>query len=115
MLLADMGKLQEAVKLKEEGVAIERQVLGENHPQYAGSISNLATLLVELVSNSCGRNVIQLFHSGSTEIYAQGRLEEAEPLHRQALAITKAKLGATHPEVGYRLNNLGMLLFEQVG
>ncbi|MFX0062161.1 MAG: tetratricopeptide repeat protein, partial [Candidatus Hermodarchaeota archaeon] len=39
-----------------------------------------------------------------------GRYEEAEPLHRRALAITEQALGKDHPDTGARLNNLAHLL-----
>jgi hypothetical protein len=39
-----------------------------------------------------------------------GRLGEAEPLMRRALAINEKTLGAEHPKVAIRLNNLALLL-----
>ena len=36
----------------------------------------------------------------------QGRLQEAEPLYKRALAIDEAGLGVSHPTIAIRLNNL---------
>ena len=41
---------------------------------------------------------------------ATGRHEEAEPLYREALDITRDSLGPKHPETGTSLNNLAALL-----
>jgi hypothetical protein len=40
---------------------------------------------------------------------AMGRLDEAEPLLRRALAIDETSLGKDHPDVAMRLNNLAAL------
>ena len=49
--------------------------LGENHPDYATSLNNLAVLY-----------------------QARGDYAKAEPLHRQALEIRKRVLGENHPD-----------------
>ena len=38
-----------------------------------------------------------------------GRYDEAEPLHKRALAIREKVFGPNHPEVAQTLNNLGVL------
>ncbi len=38
----------------------------------------------------------------------QGKLDEAEPLYRRALAIFEASLGPAHPDVATSLNNLAV-------
>jgi len=43
-------------------------------------------------------------------LQATNRLEEAEPLMRQALTIDQNSYGPDHPEVAIRLNNLALLL-----
>ena len=49
---------------------------------------------------------------GSLGVYIQlqGRLEEAEPLFRQAIEIDEATIGTAHPDYAIRLNNLASLL-----
>ena len=66
--------------------AIVEQRLGEQHPDVAASLNNLAGLY-----------------------YAQGRYEEAEPLYLQALALCRSLLGEQHPDVATSLNNLAAL------
>lgn len=39
----------------------------------------------------------------------KGKYEEAEPLHRRAMEITKATLGKGHSTYSTRLNNLAVL------
>jgi tetratricopeptide (TPR) repeat protein len=43
-------------------------------------------------------------------LQATNRLEEAEPLMRQALEIDQKSFGNDHPKVAIRLNNLALLL-----
>jgi tetratricopeptide (TPR) repeat protein len=40
---------------------------------------------------------------------SEGRYGEAEPLYRQALAISEKALGPDHPDVATSLNNLALL------
>ena len=44
---------------------------------------------------------------------AQGKLDEAEPLYKESLAIDKKVYGDEHPEVATDLNNLALLLWNQ--
>ncbi|MBN2704098.1 MAG: tetratricopeptide repeat protein [Pontiellaceae bacterium] len=76
-----------AEPLMRRALAILESSLGENHPNVAASLNNLAQLLK-----------------------ATNRLAEAEPLMRRALAIDEAVLGLDHPEVAIDLNNLATLL-----
>jgi tetratricopeptide (TPR) repeat protein len=69
---------------------LKQRLLGENHPDVALSLNNLANLY-----NS------------------QGRYVEAEPLHLQALELRKQLLGKNHPDVAYSLNNLAELYRSQ--
>jgi tetratricopeptide (TPR) repeat protein len=68
-------------------VTIFESSLGEQHPNVAVALNNLAQLL-----------------------QATNRLGEAEPLMRRALAIDEQSFGATHPNVARHLNNLAQLL-----
>ncbi|MEA5582588.1 tetratricopeptide repeat protein [Nodularia harveyana UHCC-0300] len=64
--------------------------LGDNHPDVAASLNNLA------------------------EFYrSQGRYDEAEPLFLQALELRKRLLGDNHPDVATSLNNLANLYSDQ--
>ena len=49
MVLVNMGKLEESIRLKEESLRIEKKVLGSDHPQYAYGLNNLGMLLRDQV------------------------------------------------------------------
>jgi tetratricopeptide (TPR) repeat protein len=120
-LLDAQGKYDEAEPLYRQSLAIRRKVcaihlaassrdhfckvLGEEHPDVAASLNNLAGLL-----------------------YAQGKYDEAVPLYQQSLAIMRKVcavhltassrdhsckvLGEEHPAVATSLNNLAVLLWK---
>ena len=69
---------------------MRKRLLGEAHPDVATSLNNLALLY-----------------------RSQGRYEEAEPLYRDALAMSKRLLGEAHPDVASSLFNLGALRYKQ--
>jgi tetratricopeptide (TPR) repeat protein len=86
-LLKQMGRLEEAMPLFEESVKIFRRTLGNDHPDVATSLNNIATLLNRM-----------------------GRLEEAMPLYEEAEKIFRRTLGNAHPQVATALNNRALLL-----
>ena len=69
---------------------VAREQLGEDHPNTATGLNNLANLYRE-----------------------QGRYREAEPLLAQALEISHRVLGEDHPETATSLNNLAALYRDQ--
>jgi tetratricopeptide (TPR) repeat protein len=69
---------------------VVRKRLGEEHPDVATSLNNLAGLY-----------------------RSQGKYEEAEPLFRSALEMSKRLLGEEHPDVATSLNNLAGLYRSQ--
>jgi len=81
-----MGDYARAEPLYRQALEIRRKVLGEQHPDYAASLNNLAVLYE------------------SMDDYAR-----AEPLYRQALEIRKTALGEAHPYYATSLNNLAVL------
>ena len=80
------GKYAEAERLHKRALAIKEQAFGENHPDLADSLNNLAGVY-----------------------NAQSKYAEAEGLYQRALAIYEAKLSKDHPSVARILNNLGNL------
>lgn len=70
-----------------EAMEIRRQQLGENHPNYATSLNNLAGLY-----------------------HAIGRFSDAEPLYLEAMEIRRRQLGENHPHYAQSLNNLAVLM-----
>ena len=73
-MLQATGQYAEAERLFRQALEIRREVLGEEHPSYATTLNNLASLL-----------------------QATGQYAEAERLHRQALETFRASLGDNHP------------------
>ena len=85
--LYDAGKYAEAIPLALRYAEAMKVRHGEDHPEYAAAVGNLAALL-----------------------QATNRLAEAEPLYRRALAIDEKSLGPEHPNVANGVNNLASLL-----
>jgi CHAT domain-containing protein/Tfp pilus assembly protein PilF len=88
--LYQQGKYNEAIPLAKKALAIFKKILGDNHPNTATSLNNLAGLYE-----------------------SQGKYSEAETLYQQALAIIKAQLGDNHPVTAKSLNNLAALYESQ--
>ena len=72
--LASQGNLEEAVPLLKQALEISKKALGEEHPDVAMDMSNLAGVLLR-----------------------QGHTEEAARMGKQALAINEKALGPDHP------------------
>ena len=85
--LYEAGKFSDAMPLAERYAAETKARFGENAPEYAEALNNLAELL-----------------------RLTNRRAEAEPLMRRALAIDEKSYGPNHPEVAINLNNLAKLL-----
>ncbi|MDB9312253.1 CHAT domain-containing protein, partial [Spirulina sp. CS-785/01] len=73
-----------------QALEMDKRLLGQEHPDVATSLNNLAFLY-----------------------QSQGRYAEAEPLYRQALEMRKRLLGQEHPDVATSLNNLAFLYQSQ--
>ncbi|MBW4508266.1 MAG: tetratricopeptide repeat protein [Scytonematopsis contorta HA4267-MV1] len=84
------GLYELALPWSEQFVSVVKSRLGENHPDYAQSLNNLANLY-----------------------YDQGKYDEAEPLYREALSLRKRILGENHPDYAQSLNNLANLYYDQ--
>ncbi len=80
------GKYEEAEPLYLRSLTIWEKQLGENHPDVAQSLNNLAKLY-----------------------QAQGRYNEAEPFYQRALAILMATVGENHPNTQKVLDGLKTL------
>jgi hypothetical protein len=86
-LLQATNRLGGAESLIRRALAIDEARLGNDHPNVAIRLNNLALLLQDT-----------------------NRLGEAEPLMRRSIEIGEASLGANHPEVAVWYNNLARLL-----
>ena len=131
-LYDSQGRYSEAEPLYKQALAIRKAKLGNNHPDTASSLNNLAALY-----DSQGRySEAELLYKQALAIWkkqlgdnhpltatslnnlaglydSQGRYSEAEPLYKQALAIRKAQLGNNHPDTASSLNNLAELYQSQ--
>jgi serine/threonine-protein kinase len=90
LTLERKGEFEEARHLLEEAVAIDARVDGKNSPDYAISLHNLGSSLID-----------------------RGDLFGAEAKLRETLAIRRKIMGPEHPDLLFTLNNLGYVLLEE--
>ncbi|HLP89825.1 MAG TPA: CHAT domain-containing protein [Nostocaceae cyanobacterium] len=126
------GKYSEAIPLAEYVLEMRKRLLGDNHPDVATSLNNLAALYdsqgryteaeplyiqaLEIRKRLLGDNHPNVAQSLNDLVFLytkQGRYKEAEPLHIQALEMRKRLLGDNHPDVATSLNNLAALYLRQ--
>ena len=86
----DLADFTNATAMHQKALAIRRQVHGNEHPDVANSLNDLAQVL-----------------------QWECRLDEAEAMHRDALAIRRRLLGPSSLDVAQSLSNLGWTLFFQ--
>ncbi len=86
MTAVKSGKYSEAIEHGTKNLELRKESLGEQHPSYAKSLNNLATLFMRMGDDA-----------------------RAEPLYKQAQEIWKVALGEQHPSYATSLNNLAML------
>jgi CHAT domain-containing protein len=86
-----MGDYKAAEPLYIQALEIKKKALGEDHPDYAGSLNNLGGLYKTM-----------------------GDYKAAEPLFIQALEITKKALGEDHPDYAASLKSFG-ILYKTIG
>ncbi len=122
------GFYKEAEPWRRQCLDIAKQRLGEDHPDVASSLNNLAGLYndqgryekaeplylqaLELRKKLLGEDhpdVATSLNNLAGLYNAQGRYEKAEPLYLQALELRKKLLGEDHPYVATSLNNLALL------
>ncbi|MDQ2887901.1 MAG: tetratricopeptide repeat protein, partial [Chloroflexota bacterium] len=84
--LKQRGRYREVEPLYQQGLAIDTEVYGPEHPEVATDLNNLAALY-----------------------RAQGKYEQAESLYQRALVIREQQLGAQHSDTATSLNNLAGL------
>ena len=126
------GDYARAEPLYRQALEIKKKALGENHPEYATSLNNLAWLYacqgdyvraeplyrqaLEIKKKALGENHPDYAASlnNLAELYkSQGDYARAEPLCRQALEIRKKALGENHPDYAVSLGNLALLYTHQ--
>ena len=90
LTLERKGEFDEARRLLQESVDINRRTLGTKSPDYAISLHNLGSALID-----------------------RGDLAGAEKMVREAADIKRVILGPNHPDFAMSLNNLGYILVEE--
>jgi CHAT domain-containing protein/tetratricopeptide (TPR) repeat protein len=128
MQLYQQGQFAEAITLAKKVVALRTEILGEDDPQTAEGINNLAalhesqgdyaqaaTLLEKALAirkRTLGANhphVAVSLNNLATVYQARGEYARALPLHEQALGIDKQTLGENHPQTAMDMSNLARL------
>jgi CHAT domain-containing protein/tetratricopeptide (TPR) repeat protein len=84
--LYQQSQYKQAIRLATRACDLAKRHLGEDHPDYARSLNNLAVLY-----------------------RAMGNYAAAEPLYRQATEVYRTALGGDHPDYAGSLNNLAGL------
>jgi tetratricopeptide (TPR) repeat protein len=129
----EAGHYRQAEAPFEQALAMREQALGEEHPDVAASLNNLAELyraqgryvdaeplyeravaIWEKVLGTEYLYVAQSLYNLALLYLAQGRYAEAEPLMKRTVDILQVSLGEQHPgTVGVRENYEGLL--EEMG
>ena len=127
-LAGDEYKFFKAEKFNLRGLALYKKSLGDEHPDVATSLNNLAVLYwvqgdyvaakpLYQESLALRKKLLGEEHSdvatslnNLAELYRmQGDYSTAEPLYQKSLALRKKLLGDEHPDVATSLNNLAEL------
>jgi eukaryotic-like serine/threonine-protein kinase len=122
---AALGRHADALKLREEALALERAKLGPDDPDTLGDMNNLATSYISLGRNAEALKLLEetlalrkiklgpehpetlrSSYNLARAYAALGRTAEALELHEKTLALRKAKLGPAHPDTLWSMNNL---------
>ena len=82
-----LGLYDKALPMAHQALSIRRRVHGDEHPEVAASLNNLASVF-----------------------YRQGKYDEAEKLHRDALAMQRKLLGDENLGVANSINYLAVVL-----
>ena len=130
--LQTQGKYDAAEPLLREALQVQRETLGDRHPNTLVSINNLGLLLkdkgdlaaaeplcreaLEVQRETLGdrhpNTLISISNLGSL-LHAKGDLAAAEPLCREALEVQRETLGSRHPSTLDSISNLGALLMDK--
>jgi serine/threonine protein kinase len=121
-----LGLQAQAQPLLEKALRIRRELLGENHLDYADSLTTLANVLWDKADYASAKpmferalairekalgpddpQVATSCHNLGNLFLLQGDYTAARRHFQRALAIREKSLGSTHAEVGNTLNSLG--------
>ncbi|HWY31271.1 MAG TPA: tetratricopeptide repeat protein, partial [Candidatus Acidoferrum sp.] len=119
------GKYSEAQSLAGEALGIQRQTLGEGHPETARSIAFLGEIMqqrgqlsqadavlsaaISIQSKLIGEDnpeTLYSFNSLAVTLEQEGKWDEAETVHRKALALWRKRSGNEDPQTLWQLQCL---------
>ncbi len=119
-----------AERLYIKALKIRKEVLGENHPDYASSLDDLADLYKLLEQYSQAKSLyleaLQIRKTVFGESHpdyatslnnlaglykSMGNFDQAEQLYLEAIKIRKKTLGENHPDYAKSLNGLAVLYY----
>ena len=126
--LYKMGLYTSALPFARQALVIKVDTLGENHPDSAASLNNLARIgselgqyreaailhqrALEVEESTLDPNdprIASSLNNLAAVYIKQGKHAKALPLLQRALTISEAALGSDHPNVAIILDNLGGL------
>ncbi len=128
-VFSDLGEFDRAAPLLDRAVTIRSTFADENELALAGALFHQATLIdlqgryeqaegparqsVEIRERRLGEHPDLGFSLNTlgNVLWHQGRLDEAEEVHRRALALREGILPADHTDIGQSLHNLGALRY----
>lgn len=116
VLYGKRGKYKDAEPLCKRALEIREKVLGNDHPDVAKQLNNLALLCQNQVRANYFSIYKQLSAPGiqfNARIQLQGKYEEVERYYRRALDIYESKLGTDDPNVAKTKNNLASCYLKQ--
>lgn len=131
--LVENGFYISAETLLKQAIDVQKNTLGQNHPNYATSLNNLAAMYritgqyekaeslnaqaIAIIRNALGEDHPNYAASlnGLAELYhSTGQYGKAEPLYVQAMEICRKVLGEDHLHYAASLNNLAAF-YEETG
>lgn len=124
-MLNTLGRHTEEAVVQNEALAIQRELHGEQHPDYVSVLNNLGNTYwrleefekaeevmlknIELTRNIYGEDAIphaRAYFNYAAMITQRDRVEEGIELMQKGLPIFREKYGADHPRYAYTLENL---------
>ncbi|MGL4465668.1 MAG: tetratricopeptide repeat protein [Planctomycetia bacterium] len=131
--LHNEGKYGEAREAAESATKTQSRILGEDHPDFAKSLGDVARALdaqreiaaaethykraLAIREKALGPDHpdVALALNNLAELYREQRnYAAAEPLHKRALEIHEKTVGPDHPLTATSLNNLGLFYYKQM-
>lgn len=130
-LLQKMGQLDEADRLAEETLELYRRTLGDEHRDTLTAADALGMILIERGAFSQAESIYKeaiaildrtapedelaiALRGNLADTYKwQGRLDLAEPLNEELVALARQSWGSDHPQTAMVINNLATLYLRQ--